>query len=52
MATINCPVCGMEVKGKKFSSDYKGKKYYFCSLLDKQKFDVNPEMFTNVSEYR
>lgn len=41
------PVCGMEVTtwtaaGK---SEYQGKTYYFCSVLDKETFDKNPEKY-------
>ncbi|RKY77375.1 hypothetical protein DRQ07_08860, partial [candidate division KSB1 bacterium] len=41
------PVCQMTVKntGSAPSSDYKGKKYYFCSESCKDKFSINPEKF-------
>jgi len=41
-------VCGMDVKEKEAadSSTYKGKKYYFCSNICKQKFDENPDKYT------
>jgi YHS domain-containing protein len=37
-------VCGMQVdeKTSKWKSAYKGKTYYFCGLICKQKFDKNP----------
>lgn len=40
-------VCKMQVdKGKaKFTSKYKGKEYYFCSLSCKKEFDENPEKY-------
>jgi len=40
-------VCGMDVDPKtaKLKSDYKGKAYYFCSSMCKQKFDKNPEKY-------
>ncbi len=40
-------VCGMEVKedATATSSLSKGKKYYFCSLACKTKFDENPEEY-------
>jgi len=40
-------ICGMEVKEEDAagSSLYKGKKYYFCSEVCKQKFDENPEIY-------
>ena len=39
------PVCGMEkpVDQMKFSSDFKGKTYFFCSQMDKDMFDARPE---------
>jgi len=41
------PACGMDVDAKdaKFSSEYKGKKYYFCSNSCKKKFDKAPSKF-------
>lgn len=41
------PVCGMEVNEKEAvaSSLYKGRKYYFCAQVCKQKFDENPEKY-------
>lgn len=43
------PICGMEVKEEKAAgfSEYKGKKYYFCSSGCKKKFEENPESFIN-----
>ncbi len=40
-------VCGMEVREEEAaaSSEYKGKKYYFCAKTCKQKFDENPEKY-------
>jgi len=40
-------VCKMEVdeKAAKWKSEYKGKTYYFCSPMCKQKFDRNSEKF-------
>ncbi len=45
-------VCGMEVKEEEAagSSDYRGKKYYFCSLSCKQKFDEAPEKYIKSEE--
>ncbi|HET6477743.1 MAG TPA: heavy metal translocating P-type ATPase, partial [Dehalococcoidales bacterium] len=39
------PVCKMEVKESKAAatSEYKGKKYYFCNVACKKAFDQNPE---------
>lgn len=43
------PVCGMDVDEKKTInvSEYKGKKYYFCSAADKKGFDKEPEKYIN-----
>jgi YHS domain-containing protein len=42
------PICGMTVDEKtaKFTSDYKGKKYYFCAPGCKKKFDSDPAKYT------
>ena len=41
------PVCKMQVNEKtaKWKSDYKGKTYYFCASMCKQKFDKSPETY-------
>lgn len=41
------PVCKMEVDEKKAAatSEYKGKKYYFCAPGCKKSFDQNPEKY-------
>jgi len=40
-------VCGMQVDPAKAAatSDYQGKKYYFCSKECKAKFDANPSQY-------
>jgi YHS domain-containing protein len=40
-------VCKMEIDEKtaKWKSEYKGKTYYFCAPMCKQKFDRNPEKY-------
>lgn len=40
-------VCKMDVNEKtaKWKSEYKGKTYYFCAPMCKQKFDRNPEKY-------
>lgn len=40
-------VCGMELTPDevKFSSEYKGKTYFFCSQNCKEHFDNNPEKY-------
>ena len=41
------PVCKMGVEEGKAvaTSEYKGKKYYFCALGCKQAFDQKPEKY-------
>lgn len=41
------PVCGMTVneKNAKFTSQYAGKTYYFCSASCKSTFDKNPSRY-------
>jgi len=41
------PVCNMNVDEKKAAatSIYKGKTYYFCAKVCKEKFDKEPEKF-------
>ena len=40
-------VCKMEVDEKtaKWKSDYKGKTYYFCASMCRQKFDRDQEKY-------
>ncbi len=41
------PVCKMEVEESKAAatSEYKGRKYYFCSPGCKKAFDADPEKY-------
>jgi len=41
------PICKMTLDEKtaKFTSDYKGKKYYFCAPGCKKKFDTDPAKY-------
>jgi len=41
------PVCGMMVdeKNARYISEYKGRRYYFCSSICKDLFDKNPEKY-------
>lgn len=41
------PVCNMSVDEKKAAaiSEYKGKTYYFCAKVCKEKFDKEPEKY-------
>ncbi len=45
--TAKDPVCGMSVKkeGAKFTFDYKGATYYFCSEGCQTEFSKNPEKY-------
>jgi YHS domain-containing protein len=48
MTTAIDPVCKMQVDEKKApggSSEYKGKKYYFCAPGCKRAFDKDPEKY-------
>ncbi len=44
---VSDPICKMKVdKDKtKYSSEYKGKKYYFCSENCKKSFNEEPERY-------
>ncbi|NWF76710.1 MAG: YHS domain-containing protein [Nitrospirae bacterium] len=41
------PVCNMDVDEKKAAaiSEYKGKIYYFCAKICKEKFEKEPERY-------
>jgi YHS domain-containing protein len=41
------PICKMTVDEKtaKFTSEYKGKTYYFCAPGCKKKFDADPSKY-------
>ena len=41
------PVCKMEIKESEAAatSEYKGKKYYFCAVSCKKAFDQKPEKY-------
>jgi YHS domain-containing protein len=43
--TVTDVVCGMvkPISEMKFYSDYRGKRFYFCSEVDKDLFDANPD---------
>lgn len=42
-------ICGMTIEKSKASgqSRYKGKDFYFCSLMCREKFDLDPERYLN-----
>ena len=46
------PVCGMEVDPAQaeWSTEYKGKTYYFCASGCKRSFEKEPEKYLNKSE--
>ena len=45
MAQVKDPVCGMMIEegDAVATSDYQGKRYYFCSEDCKEAFDQSPE---------
>ncbi len=45
-------ICGMDVNENEAAgvSEYRGKKYYFCSTMCKTKFDANPELYIQSDE--
>jgi YHS domain-containing protein len=45
MAQVKDPVCGMMIDDKDAAatSEYNGKRYYFCSQDCKVEFDENPK---------
>ena len=45
------PICGMEADPAtaRFSSEYRGSKYYFCSESCKKTFDANPQKYRKKS---
>lgn len=45
------PVCGMDVQDDKFTLDFDGRKFYFCSLGDLEKFKADPNAFADKYEY-
>ncbi len=49
MAQAKDPVCGMMIEEKDAvaTSDYKDKKYFFCSKDCKVEFDENPESYAD-----
>ena len=44
---VHDPVCGMTVDQDltEYSSDYKGRSYYFCNKTCKTKFDNDPKLY-------
>lgn len=49
MAQVKDPVCGMIIEQQDAvgTSEYDGKRYYFCSEDCKQEFDENPEDYAD-----
>jgi len=41
-------ICGMEIDraSAKFTSEYGGEQYYFCSKSCKEHFDADPKKYT------
>jgi YHS domain-containing protein len=48
------PVCGMDVDRRtaKYTSEYQGQTYYFCSLLCLNAFEDNPERYLKLHPQR
>jgi YHS domain-containing protein len=46
------PVCKMNVDEREaqFTTEYKGKMYYFCAPGCKKEFEENPEKYLNEGE--
>ena len=42
---VSDPVCKMKVDKTKYSSEYKGVKYYFCSQDCIKNFNTEPEKY-------
>ncbi|MBU4446039.1 YHS domain-containing protein [bacterium] len=42
---VKDPVCGMEVEKGRICSEYKDKKYCFCSESCKEQFEQSPEKY-------
>ncbi len=49
MATHTDPVCGMQVEEANAAgqTEREGTTYYFCSTACKDKFEANPDDYTN-----
>jgi len=46
------PVCGMtlEESAAKASTDYEGKRYYFCSDACREEFEAHPDQYAGLEE--
>ena len=49
MAQVKDPVCGMMINEQDAvsTSDYKGKRYHFCSQDCKTEFDASPDEYAD-----
>lgn len=49
MAKHTDPVCGMQIDESEAAgqAERNGRTYYFCSSMCKDKFEENPEKYTN-----
>lgn len=45
------PVCGMDVQDDRFTLQFEGRKFYFCSSGDLEKFKDNPKGFADKYTY-
>ena len=43
------PICGMEVdpESAAATAEYKGKRYYFCAVGCKKRFEMDPEKYVD-----
>jgi YHS domain-containing protein len=46
------PVCGMTVEelAAKASTDYEGRRYYFCSDACREEFEAHPDEYAGLEE--
>lgn len=51
MATVTCPVCGMQIESGEAAGrrEYKGQTYYFCSENCLELFSANPSEYLKSS---
>jgi Cu+-exporting ATPase len=47
LATVEDPVCGMEIDPAAAGEEYQGTTYYFCSEACHQRFMAAPEQYAS-----
>ena len=45
------PICNMDVEDDRFTLEFEGRKFHFCSLGDLEKFKANPKGFADKYAY-